>query len=605
MIPKVFGFADLLKESNTQYVVPFFQRGYVWKKPNWDELFNDVMNNIFDWDVESMSEEDVKNKKHFFGAIVLKDDSVDPPRNKYLVIDGQQRLITCYAILLAIHRKLIEVEKKNESGHASSQKFKYDFLVNATDNENNYNELKVRSSQGDTLSFYKYISGDVNPILPDGLLDREIELNTEALKPLFTYCKKKLDADFNDRNKLLNIKSAILYSLQFVCIYLPDDFDEQVIFETLNAKGVELTPSELLGNYIFGEINRSNTYPDDATLENLHYDKWLKLQRKLAKARRDMSNSEEYSDFEAFLRCSISVGRDKMLPKGRIIYYRFKEWCQGDKVLPEINKIQKDLDYFISYINPSTKPEFESSMSKFLDVGIHSVIPFVIAVLREHNNGKINTELAIKLFNITLTLIVRLKVSGTNPKYDTFFPNLWDKIGKSPDNSDKVLIEIINNNRWIIDDTKFIEYLKMNVIYRIKDQKFCRYLLKNIDQKVSNYGQEIDYSKFSEIEHILPQTPDTEPKWVEHLGQELEDPELQNIIHSIGNLTLLGHGNSAVQNKFIEDKLKHKAYADPMPPITKIAADIYNKNQEWRMASIRTRSAELAKHACEIWAWEK
>ncbi len=604
---KITCFGDLFKDNNTQYRVPFFQRGYVWQRNDWDILFQDISTFIFENNIDDKSIDDIKDAKHFFGTIVLKSTTDNDGAKRFTIIDGQQRLMTCYAILLCIYKMLVTIENINESGHESSRVFKETFLINKEDTSNSYNELKIFSTQGDTLSFYRFLNETGNPILPAGLLDRELLLNQKKLETLFNYCDKILRASYSSRVKLDKLKHAILYALEFVCIYVGDDSEAQVIFETLNAKGVALTSSELLCNYIFNEIDKSDTCPNGITMDTLHYDKWLTMQRNLSKVRRDVNNSEDYSDFDAFLRNSISIGREVMLPKGRAIYYKFKEWHQREAVFPALTQIEEDAEHFSSYIKPSKIAIYETNMNKFLDVGIHSVIPFIITLLRCHKNGKLAPEIINVLLKTVLTLLVRQKVSGNNPKYDRFFPNLWNEITSNSNSSDynKSFLEIIERKHWLIRDEEFIENLKSNAIYRSKDKKFCKYLLRSIDQKIGNHNSEIDYAMVSEIEHILPQTISGASKWKEHLGDELDRSNLHRIIHSIGNLTLLHQDNSGVGDLFIEEKLRHPAYnSDPVPPITAVAVEIYNSNKKWNIDSITARSESLAKVASKIWAWD-
>ena len=608
--PIVTDLAKLIKESKTQYKVPFFQRGYVWRKDKWKKLLDNIRDEIFKKKIDEINEEEVKDNQHFFGSIVLKQDrGQDPPRREYIIIDGQQRLLTCYSILFCIYKSLVALESKDAQGHEKSDEIKKGFLVNEADSNNNYNELKFIAGQGDTLSLYRYLNNGENPVLPGDKLGREqFLLNEESIPPLFKYCESRLKKEYDTIEKLLKLKEAVLHSLTLVCIYLPDEFEEQIIFETLNADGEELRPSELLCNYIFNEIRKCNKKLD---LGKLHYEKWLMPQRTLEKARQ--TNKQEYTEFESFLRFSSSIGHEKMLPKGRPIYYKFKEDFKRADTHKQLDILAEDINYFISYINPGQAKDFGNKMQNLGDTGIYSFIPFIISLLRAYKKEKVQKSIVDKLLDSTLSLSVRQKVVGKNPKYDVFFPRLWEEIKESSD-LHMALKEEIKKKNWLTDDKEFIDCLINNRIYRDNDKKFCRYLLREIDRKIASddhYEQKIDYSSFSEIEHTLPQSvlnnssaSASTRKWKEHLGGDINDPKFQEIVHSIGNLTLLGRGNSAVSNLFIDQKLEHKAYKEPRPPITKIIEDVYKRNKKWGVKSINERSELLAKTACEIWSWD-
>ena len=283
-------FRELFTDSNKIiYEVPFFQRGYVWGKDQWSNLHSKIREEVFkqtdkdDKDYLDRVELDiVKESKLFFGTIVLKkkpegqNDSI----TRYNIIDGQQRFITIYVLCINLYKQLKNVEDKNQEPNEKSGRLR-EILYNKEDKNNNYNELKILSAQGGTLPIYKLLYGDNNtPNLPSGMYERDSILDRgdkDMIRQFYTYCDKHYLKPKN-KETMLKWSDAILDSLQVACIYLPDNFDEQVIFETLNATGVELTTGELLCNYIFKTMEKSE---EDKV--SLHYEQWLRPQRELEK----------------------------------------------------------------------------------------------------------------------------------------------------------------------------------------------------------------------------------------------------------------------------------------------------------------------------------
>ena len=598
-------FENLFIGNTTQYKVPFFQRGYVWDKRQWTKLLESIRKEVFQENISV--ENETQRRDYFFGTIVLK--SVEnTSMNEFIIIDGQQRILTCYVCLILLHKEMVRIENRSQISNTTSNEMS-NYLKNIKNDKNHFNELKVVSTQGDTLPIYRLLNENQNPTLPNNDLGREQELyrrnnNIERLERFF---QKRIANKYNTLPKIKMLMEAILKSLQCVCIYLPENFDEQIIFETLNAEGVELTSSELLCNYIFGKVGKN-----EIEKKQLHYEKWLLPQRALERTQGD-NKKEEYAKFEAYLRYLFSIGSEKMLPKGRPVYYTFKrKYNDSSLVLEQLNNICTKIKFFQAYIKPhevkdSCGQNICYFLADFVNIGIHSIVPFIIELLNWLEQEKYNQkpkEETESILKIITTLLVRQRVSRSNPQYDVFFPNLFSKIEQKSDNKIEALKTIIQDKKLNIADDKFKEALISNPIYLERDKKFPYYILSQINKKLEeqNYNQSIKTGTFSQIEHILPQNENLPQEWKTHLKDDIKDLEFSTLKHTLGNLTIIGDGNQALGDLFIEKKINHKAYGDPRPPITKSIIDIYNKEKKWNLATIKERSSFLADIACERWS---
>ena len=149
--------------GTVRFKIPFFQRGYAWEKKQWDQLFLDLQEEIIE-EIERGS--DVDQVEHFFGPIVVMEQTGTPELKEFLVIDGQQRITTIY-LLLGIIREHIRA-KKHLSGdaHGYLDELKK-YLVNDVAAGDDYLKLKVFSSKGDRLPTYRVAFGsDTNPKTP-------------------------------------------------------------------------------------------------------------------------------------------------------------------------------------------------------------------------------------------------------------------------------------------------------------------------------------------------------------------------------------------------------------------------------------------------------
>ena len=583
---------------HVQCEVPFFQRGYVWNISQWRRLFQDLEERI------KISEEDPAGpSEHFFGTIILKKRKAQPG---FIIIDGHQRLVTCYVLLIQLYRKLRDLNEFE----TAQELLKY--LTNNSDSqENEYNKLKIISAKGETLPIFRLLY-DRNPILPNGrYLKREKELEQltgRRINKYANHCNNQIEVYTNDYpeeyviEKISKLKRAILQSLQFVCIYLPENFNEQVIFETLNAEGVELTSSELLCNYIFDKIE----LPEEEERDQMHLEKWLRPQCNLENIRRSARNTEEYSKFDSYLRYLFSIGRDKMLPRGRAVYYRFKkDYEKSDQVQEQLNKIAHKIEYFKYYINPNDiRGEFnlaiQNHVQTIADLGNHSIIPFIMEFLEFFKKKPEDIlEKGEAVLTIIITMLVRQKISQNRPSYDGLFPKLFQTIslhGNLRNTWRENLRNTIKNSRFFISDDKFKRYLKNNPI----NPNFLRYLLENINTRMTGNSENINYDNYPIIEHICP-IGILNARWREHLGEEFNYADFATLRETIGNLTILS--NQVPEGQFIEDKIQSGAYTNRPLTLTLNVINTYGRTGEWKLDTIRKRSLALAEFACQIWSW--
>lgn len=221
---------------NLQYVVPFFQRSYVWEEENWDIL----------WDHVSKIAENYSNQskdEHFIGTLITKQQlSERIGEAKLDLIDGQQRLTTISLLLKAI------ASKATGEGEYLKLKEKANELV-VFDNAKGDKFIRVEHSRNDRDYFEAII------------FDKDLsKLKNQEHKILicFRYFLNKLDGVTDEQ--LDQIKTIILNNVPVISMLLSATDDEQEIFDTINSLGVKLTTGELLKNYIFKEKELQSFY---------------------------------------------------------------------------------------------------------------------------------------------------------------------------------------------------------------------------------------------------------------------------------------------------------------------------------------------------------
>jgi hypothetical protein len=573
--------------GTVRFKVPFFQRGYAWEKKQWDQLFIDLQDQIIE-ELERGS--CVDEVEHFFGPIVVMEQTGTPELKEFLVIDGQQRITTIY-LLLGIIREQIGA-KKHLSGDAHSYLNELKkYLVNEVGGPDDYLKLKVFSSKGDRLPTYRVAVGsDTNPKTP--LLQTDLQMyvpGKNGVDAFQKYALKKLKSSFSNVPALWQLAQVLLTCLKIVWIPLDEQKDDaQAIFESLNDKGMPLTASELLCNYLFRPIMDAKE-----NSEELHNNQWLAGIRLL----------DDDGRFEEYLRHLFSIGETKMVGKHRKVYVHFKgknKNLTSGAAKQHLADIFAGASLYRTITDPPAYPHKHEGINQLLisigNTRMESSTPFVLSVLRAHVVGTLSDDGTRAILRETLVLLVRRKMTEfATTQYDVMFPSLLGKIINEP-NQIKALHERFKQQNVWISDHEFEEAVKNKPAYRRNDLAFSRMLLMEIDKRLQTHGQLPDYSTVGTIEHMIPQTLDT--SWKAYLGPEAADDHLPVLIDTIGNLCLLsGPANSAAGQDPFESK--KAGYS----PLTALARQIKEYNGHWNMKAVRERSQELAKEALGIWAW--
>ena len=573
--------------STVRFKIPFFQRGYAWEKKQWDQLFLDLEEQIID---ELASGSTIDQVEHFFGPVVVMEHTGTAELKEFLVIDGQQRITTVYLLLGIIQEHIRGQKHLSIDARAHLDDLKK-YLVNDVEESDDYLKLKVFSSKGDRLPTYHIVFGsDANPKTP--LLQTDLQMyvpGTNRVDEFRKYASKKLKANYSDVPALWQLAQVLLKCLTIVWIPLDQEKDDsQAIFESLNDKGMQLTASELLCNYLFRPIIDAK---EDA--EFLHNDRWLAAIRLL----------DGDARFEDYLRNLFSIGETKMIGKHRKVYVHFKgknRNLTSVSAKQHLTEILSGAKQYRTIIEPLSHPHKDDQINQLLiaigHTRMESSTPFVLSVLRAHSAGTLNDDQARAILRETLVLLVRRKMTELpTTVYDVMFPQLLSKIINEV-NPIRALQDQFKKHAIWVSDQEFTEALKGKSAYRSRDLAFSRMLLMEIDKTLQTHGQLPDYSTVNTIEHMIPQVLDV--AWKAYLGADANDEHLSTVIHTIGNLCLLsGPANSSAgQDPFESKKLGYS-------PVTALARQIKQHVTCWNIAAVRNRSQILAEQALGIWAW--
>lgn len=587
------------------FEIPFFQRSYSWERDQWKTLLDDIWEQIIIDVVEQIKNENPRQSigldtlekhltehEHYFGAIVVLEKSNSHPALKsFSVIDGQQRITTAYLFLVLVYELLKEKENQSDYSQTYLNQLEVYIKNNIDAKGDDYRLLKIYSNKGDRLPTYLKVFKD-NPDSPSLGVDLQLyNPNNNQIDAFWDYAYKKLKG-YNIA-ELYVFSQAILRGLKIVWIPLDEKKDNpQAIFEGLNDKGMPLSAVELLCSYVFKPLIDEQTKHH----ESIHNEKWLKSIKKVG--------GEQ--DFEFYLRNYFSIGKPKMIGKGRKLYSNFKNSNKRlDKLTAHniIEDIAKNIELFNQITQP-TKAEYKhpnktinTLLIKIEQTRMQSSIPFLLAILIERRNDKISDDDVSIILQTLLVLLVRRKVCELKTtKYDAFFPALLNKIITEPDKRKAFKDQVVKEDLWV-SNQEFEEAFVNKPLYKQTELEFARLVLQEVDKTYQVHGQLPDYSTINTIEHVMPQTLDDE--WKKYLGAEATDINLDRFKNSIGNLCLISRpANSSVGQDPFEGK--KSVYTD----VSGLTRDLKARTGKWDIEAIKKRSMDISLKALDVWTWD-
>lgn len=549
--PKEHTFKEIFSQDKA-YNVPSYQRNYSWLEENWLELWEDML---------AISENGTV-EEHYMGPVVLK-TSKDLGKNVQ-IIDGQQRFSTITLFILAAI-ELLKEKAINKDDEELMEELKQKYIGK-----------KARLSPERKLFLNKYD----DYFLEVKLIGNEAVLNSELtnkpswklMNDAFKFFKNKLKEKFKCSSCIEiaeYVDDIILENLTFIVIYVGDDINAYSVFETLNARGLELSSTDLLKNYLFSIVQSS---PADLEYIEKRWDKIVEI--------------VGFKNLQSFIRY-FWVSRNKMLTNKHLFREiktnidnaeKVKSFFQSLEISAEIFYALEDVDHEIWNKYPECKNNiFEL---KILDNKVFKIL--AMSVYEKMQTKIINV---LKMCNI---IAFRNYIVGKNPnEFEKLYSDIAIKIQKNEITQIKEIYEKIKDA--YVSDDDFQEAFKRK---EINTKSSSKTKVKQILLKFESDSADklcANSPKLS-IEHILPEKPTEE--W-----NKIFDNQAENYIYRIGNYTLL----DSKQNKDCSRKSfdeKKQVYNNSPYEITKYIADNLNK---WDIEELEKRQNYLAKKAKDIW----
>lgn len=557
---KAIRLVQYLEGSDKRFIIPVYQRNYSWKKDNCRQLYDDLIRVITN-----------DRKMHFFGSIVSVYNGAS---EEFLVIDGQQRLTTISLLLLAMHNVLKDGKITSADGKLESKVYE-EYLVDKW--EPAEKRIKLKAVNKDLEAFAKLFDEDAE----DYIRDSDITLNYEYFYDRIQKEEISVDQLYDAIKKLMVINITVN----------PED-NPQLIFESLNSTGVDLTEGDKIRNYILMGLKREKQ-------EEFYKKYWSKIET--------LTKSDNNADVSTFVRDYLSMKKLET-PSLDKVYPVFKVYVQDGHLKTE--ELLQDLLYHAKNYSVLLNANFEdevvnASIARLNHLETVVCRPFYLVVLDRYKKKELSIEDVRQICNIIENYLFRRNICdvATNALNKIFLlldRDITKLEGASYVEKLKYVLSIKKESGRFPTDTEFSQALAEKQVYKMRG-RYKTYLFERYENwgtdEIKDVYQRIDSGKYT-IEHIMPQH--LTPAWEEALGQDFKLIH-EEWLHRLGNLTLTAYNSTYSNNTFLEKRDAENGFSN-----SGIRMNIeIAKKDKWTLEEIEERSDRMVEKALTIWAYPK
>ena len=535
-----------------QFIIPVYQRLYSWGMPQCERLWDDIV-----------AMEKLNKQGHFVGSIVnIAEKAMPTGVQKFMIIDGQQRITTLILMLIALRD--VAIQNNDES-------------INPIKIEN----MLLKNQYEDGLDRYKLLLTEN---------DRDILIDLIESRPPAKDKRSRLIDSYNFFMKKIASKELALDKvyesigkLQIVNVTLDRiDDDAQAIFESLNSTGKELSESDLIRNFILmGLDTREQTY--------IYENYWRPLENLFA------DNFDE-SLMDSFFRDYLTMKLSR-IPSKRNVYEEFKNFYRSSTY--DIRGLAENLlthaGFYTNIIFASHEDiEIKRLYKDIVDLRMEVSYPFLLHINQDLEDQKISKDEFKEILRLCISYVLRRSVVGipTNSLNKTFatmhnYINHEDYL-----NSVKAFFILQESYKEFPKNPEFTKALATKDLYNTRNRNYILRSLENHDNKSPVIIENCT------IEHIMPQNKNLSPEWKEDLGPNWKIIQA-NYLHTLGNLTLTAY-NSEMSDLPFKRKMEMKGGFKESA--FRLNRDILGLDS-WDEEAIINRANNLAQLAVKVWTY--
>lgn len=558
--------ANLLKflRKSPQFVIPIYQRNYSWTEEQCRQLWTDLL--------RAGRRDNVT--AHFIGSIVYVERGLSNvvQQEALLVIDGQQRLTTA-TLLIAALAKHFEVNGIGELLETfSAKKLRNYFLLNPDEEGERHFKILLSETDKDTLL----------AILQDTPMPSEdstrINVNYALFQQLIAQHESELEAICQGIAKLVIVDVSLDRSQD----------NPQLIFESMNSTGLELSQADLIRNFILMGL-------EPKLQTELYKSYWRPMEKGFGQAAYAIH-------FDAFMRHYLTAKTGE-IPNVREVYTAFKAYARSLK--GDTRDLVDDIHAYATYycaiaLGSETEPALKQAFHDLRELKVDVSYPFLLDAYNDYKRERLSADELVQITRLVESYVFRRAICSipTNSLNKTF-AGLSRTLKKDRYlESVKAAFMLMPSYRRFPNDEEFQRDIKLRDLYNFRSRSYWLRRLENHGKKervvVENYT----------IEHILPQNESLSKEWQAELGPEWQHLQ-QTWLHTLGNLTLTGYNSEyrdfpfAYKRDQVIDKDGNSIGFAHSPLKLNLGL---GKVTTWNEDAIKARADRLALEAAKVWS---
>ena len=546
---------DFLKKS-PQFVVPIYQRTYSWADSQCRQLWDDILRTGADENISA----------HFVGSIVYIEKGIYQvtSQSPLLVIDGQQRLTTISLLLEALARRIGDDEPVDGF---SAKKIRNYYLLNPLEEGDRAYKLLLTQTDRDTLL----------ALVRQKALPTNHSIRIAENFDFFEKRIKELNGDFT-------ALCRGIAKLVIVDIALSRDQDNpQLIFESMNSTGLDLTQADLIRNFILMGLEPEHQ-------NRLYADHWRPMEESFGQ--------EAYgSEFDAFMRHYLTIKTDE-IPKIKEVYEAFKAYARrADVASAGVDALVADIHRFAGHycamaLGKEQDKELAAAFKDLNELKANVAWPFLLELYDDYQQGQLSRDDFLRAVRLVESYVFRRAVCAipTNSLNKTFatFRRALDK--ERYLESIEAHFLLLPSYRRFPRDAEFERELKVRDLYNFPRRYYWLRRLENYGRKEPAPVDEYT------IEHILPQNENLSQAWRDALGPDWKRVQ-ETWLHTLGNLTLTGYNAEYSDRPFPEKRDMPGGFRESPLHLNQGLAQV----EVWNEEAIRQRADRLARQAVKVW----
>ncbi len=519
---------------------------YSWEKEQCKELWDDII---------KVGGDD-KMDGHFIGSILYVLDGFTHSDNALLIIDGQQRLTTITLLLTALRNHLSdEIKRKEIEDH---------YLINSDKDGDKKFRLILSESDKDTL--LSLIDKDKRkPSKPSSKIVENFKLFEEWVSNT-----NELETIFKGLEKLMIVYIALKKG----------KYDPQLIFESMNSKGMELSQTDLIRNYIVMET--------EVEKQESFYNKYWRAMEEEFEQNKKL--------FDRFVRHYLTI-KTREIPNINKVYVALKDYQQKERI--GIEDLLKDLQKYCGFFCQIVfKKEADKDLNKALgflvDLEMDVVYPLLLELYSDYSDRVLSSNDFISIIALIESYLFRRAVCGLGTNsLNKVFPSFTKHIQKDEYfKSLKAHFGYLTEKQRFPNNDEFKDCFITIDFYKFKKREYFFERLENFERKERVYTREYT------TEHIMPQ--ELTEEWERDLGENFQEIH-DKYLHTIGNLTLTGYNTEYRNRSFQEKRDMEKGFKQSPLRLNQSLKDLESFGEE----KIKKRANDLADWALKIWTYPK